>query len=355
MSALRQSIGFLTQANVGVIVVSDYGKGVVSNELMAMLLALRSQWGSRIIVDPVPQHFRWYQDADVVMPNAAEARQAVGDAADVSVARASELLLNRYHLRELAVTCGPEGIVRTWRHASGIGQERFAAARVRTAETTGAGDTAIAGLAAGFARGLDEADAYRLSVTASQLAVQRPGTSVVPKHEVFQAMCATPQDKVISADAATDLAKSVRDAGGRVAVTNGVFDLLHLGHHRLLDWAAEQSNFLLVLINSDASVRRLKGPGRPVMNQAIRAELLARNEHVDAVVIFEEDTPTEAISVIDPSILIKGPEYHDEEVPGASIVQERGGTVMFLPRESEVKLVRTSIIVDRIRNGEHEP
>jgi D-beta-D-heptose 7-phosphate kinase/D-beta-D-heptose 1-phosphate adenosyltransferase len=91
------------------------------------------------------------------------------------------------------------------------------------------------------------------------------------------------------------------------------------------------------------------------MNQAIRAELLARNEHVDAVVIFEEDTPTEAISVIDPSILIKGPEYHDEEVPGASIVQERGGTVMFLPRESEVKLVRTSIIVDRIRNGEHEP
>ena len=194
---------------------------------------------------------------------------------------------------------------------------------------SGAGDTVVAALAAGLAGGLDLRTAARLANIAGGIVVGKIGTAVAREEDLLQAL--SPQGgalrKVVSRETAAEQVERWRRKGWRTGFTNGCFDLLHPGHVHLLEQARSQCDRLVVGLNSDASVRRLKGQTRPVQPEAARAAVLASLSAVDLVCIFEEDTPLETLDALRPELLVKGADYALDDVVGAGEVQGWGGRV----------------------------
>jgi D-beta-D-heptose 7-phosphate kinase/D-beta-D-heptose 1-phosphate adenosyltransferase len=202
-------------------------------------------------------------------------------------------------------------------------------------DVSGAGDTAMAALALGIAAGASVTDAAALANVAAGIAVGKRGTATVSTGEIIAelhpAQGGHELQKVLSLDSALRLVSRWRDAGEKVAFTNGCFDLLHPGHIALLEYARRTADRLVVGLNADASVRRLKGPQRPVQSEVARATLLAAMGSVDAVVIFSDDEPLELIERLAPDVLVKGADYRPDEVVGADYVTARGGKLMLAP------------------------
>lgn len=199
-------------------------------------------------------------------------------------------------------------------------------------DVSGAGDTAIAALALGLAKGGDLADVARLANIAAGIVVSKPGTAVVTTGEVMVALedvaQPTASPKLFNLHRVQQQVEHWREQGLKVAFTNGCFDLLHPGHISLLDQARRTADKLVVGLNSDLSVRRLKGAGRPVQSEVARATVLVSLKAVDAVVIFDEDTPLELIRSLAPDVLVKGADYTVATVVGAEDVMARGGKVV---------------------------
>jgi D-beta-D-heptose 7-phosphate kinase/D-beta-D-heptose 1-phosphate adenosyltransferase len=224
----------------------------------------------------------------------------------------------------------------------------FPAEAPEVADVSGAGDTVVAVVAAGMAAGLPLAVSARLSNIAAGLAVGKVGTAVARDSDILEALSAErgALRKVVSRMKATEQAERWRQRGYRVGFTNGCFDLLHPGHVHLLEQARSWCDRLVVGLNADESVRRLKGPTRPVQSEAARAAVLASLATVDLVVLFEEDTPEALIEAIRPDVLVKGADYRVDQVVGGPLVQEWGGVVRLaelLPGNS------TTATVARIR------
>jgi D-beta-D-heptose 7-phosphate kinase/D-beta-D-heptose 1-phosphate adenosyltransferase len=332
-----------------VLIVSDYAKGVVSPELVLPLVARMRALGVRVLVDPKSADFTRYRGASVVTPNLRELEAAAGRTLDpkapAAIAEAARQLVRAAELEAMVVTLGEHGMLVVPREGAEI---PIAGMRRQVFDVTGAGDTAIAVLALGLAAGAALPDAATIANAAAGCTVSEVGAVAVERDEILAALWPGGSPAVLDRAALAQRVKSWRAAGQRVVFTNGCFDLLHAGHLALLHRAAALGDALVVAINSDASVRRLKGPERPLVPEAERAAMLAALDCVDAVTIFDEDTPEEAIRSVRPDVLVKGQDYALAEVVGRELVESYGGRVELLPLVPDRS---TSSLVERIRRA----
>jgi D-beta-D-heptose 7-phosphate kinase/D-beta-D-heptose 1-phosphate adenosyltransferase len=335
-----------TVAATKVMVLSDYRKGVLAGDVPERLIAAARAAGRKVIVDPKGDDYAIYAGADLITPNRAELRLATGMSveSEPSLVAAARVLRDRHGFGAVLVTRSEDGMTLV----EGDAVHHFPAEAPEVADVSGAGDTVVAVVAAGMAAGLPLAVSARLSNIAAGLAVGKVGTAVARDSDILEALSAErgALRKVVSRMKATEQAERWRQRGYRVGFTNGCFDLLHPGHVHLLEQARSWCDRLVVGLNADESVRRLKGPTRPVQSEAARAAVLASLATVDLVVLFEEDTPEALIEVIRPDVLVKGADYRVDQVVGGPLVQEWGGVVRLaelLPGNS------TTATVARIR------
>ncbi|MFT4935038.1 MAG: D-beta-D-heptose 7-phosphate kinase/D-beta-D-heptose 1-phosphate adenosyltransferase [Pseudoalteromonas distincta] len=313
-------------ADVGLILLSDYGKGVVTPAVIAACRAA----GARIIVDSKARSFARYGEVDIIKPNAAELAHATDmpTSTDEEIAAALTHALSLCEARAILVTRSAKGIslaVRgePVRHFPGTPKEVF--------DASGAGDTTLAALGLALAAKASIEDAAAFAMLASGVAVGKAGTAVVTPGELIEAALAAHQApaeaKVCTPQRMAEEVARWKARGLRVGFTNGCFDILHKGHVAYLNQARSWCDRLIVGVNDDASVRRLKGESRPVNDLESRAVVLAGLGAVDLVVPFEADTPIELIELARPDVLIKGADYAEDQVVGAAQVRGWGGEV----------------------------
>jgi D-beta-D-heptose 7-phosphate kinase / D-beta-D-heptose 1-phosphate adenosyltransferase len=289
--------------------------------------------GKPIIVDPKGKDFTRYKGATLIKPNLRELGEATGlaVAGDTEQERAARQLLRDTGAEYILVTCGAEGMMLA---PAGSAVVRFPALAREIYDVSGAGDTVASVLAAALGSGASISDAVEIANIAAGIVVGRAGTAVVERtgiiEEIRRRSATKAVDKVLPLEAAAELAQAWKQSGLRVGFTNGCFDLLHPGHLKVLETARAHCDRLLVGLNSDRSVKRLKGDSRPVQDEMARALVLASLACVDGVVIFDEDTPIELIRALRPSVLVKGGEYKPEQVAGADLIESWGGTLLLI-------------------------
>ncbi|HSU48773.1 MAG TPA: PfkB family carbohydrate kinase [Arthrobacter sp.] len=331
----------------GVVIVADYGRGLAANPQLRDLLTRLAEHVP-IIWDPHPAGPDPVPGVAVATPNIAEATKAVQSGAGGvsgavdSAGAVAEILLKRWRSQAVLVTKGEEGAVLL--RQGDASSQAVPAPRVEAGDPCGAGDRLAASLAVHLlaGRGLPEAAALAVHDAADFLAAG--GVSALPDAVEAGPAGGTPRPAPVSGRRTTEpllLARSVRESGGKVVATGGCFDLIHAGHIRSLAAARELGDCLIVCLNSDDSVRRLKGPERPIIGQHDRAELLLAMECVDAVMVFDEDTPEAALDRLRPDIWVKGGDYKGARLPEADLVESWGGrclTVPFHPARSTTGL-----------------
>ena len=327
-------------AGADALICSDYSKGVLTAESLPRAIAEARRLGKYIVVDPKSNDLRRYAGASVVTPNAREASAATGIDCDTDegAAAAAREMARATEGSIIVVTRGSRGM--TVFEPDGA-QGRIAHLPTESREVhdvTGAGDTVVAALALALAVGAPIGVAAQLANAAAGIAVGMHGTGAVEASGLIARIQASPIEtdvaKIVSLDTAARVAASWRHEGRKVVFTNGCFDLLHPGHLSLLQFSRRQGDKLVVAINSDASTRRLKGPGRPVQTEAERASILAAIGIVDLVTVFAEDTPMTAIEALRPGILVKGADYTEAEVVGGDFVKSTGGRVVLAPLQA---------------------
>ena len=316
-------------ASFDVIVVSDYLKGVLTPEVLTAVCQAGRQLAIPVVVDPKGNDYGKYRGATLLTPNRKEAEIASGVAiGDLeSLERAAGGLLHGLELDALLITRSEAGMSLFQRlgesvHIPTVAREVF--------DVTGAGDTVISVLSLGLACGLSLPEAAWIANVAAGIAVGKLGTSTVSPQEIVAEVGHGMKDsdsKIKNLDVLAHLVASERSRGKKIVFTNGCFDLLHVGHVKYLQKARELGDLLVVGLNSDASVRRLKGERRPLIEEAERAHILAALDCIDFVVLFDEDTPLRLIEAVAPDILVKGGDYRVEEVVGRELVEARGGRV----------------------------
>jgi D-beta-D-heptose 7-phosphate kinase/D-beta-D-heptose 1-phosphate adenosyltransferase len=315
----------------GVVVLSDYGKGVLTEKMLARAIERARAAKKTVIVDPKAADYGCYRGADLITPNRAElaaaSRMAVGD--DGAIVAAAKALIAANGLGAVLATRGADGMSLVT--ASGEIDHLGAEAR-EVFDVSGAGDTVVATLAAARAAGLALKEAAELANVAAGIVVGKAGTAVVHGDELAMALRAqallSHEAKIVPLAQALERIEIWRRQGLKIGFTNGCFDLLHPGHISLFAQARAACDRLVVGLNSDASVQRLKGAGRPVQGDGARAIVLASLATVDLVVIFAEDTPVKLIEAIRPDVLVKGADYSVSTVVGADFVHSYGGRVL---------------------------
>ncbi len=312
-----------------VILVSDYLKGVLTDFLLRELIALGRERGIPVVIDPKGDDYAKYRGATLLTPNRKEAQKASGVAIvdEASLLKAGRALRERLELDALVLTRSEEGMSLFM----GDGRELHMPTKAREVfDVSGAGDTVLSVIGVGLAAGLSLEQAAAVSNLAAGVVVGKVGTSTVSPEEILQAVGAAHADsdlKIRNREALAMLLERERQRGKRIVFTNGCFDLLHVGHVKYLQAARRLGDLLVLGLNSDASIRRLKGPNRPLISQDERAHILAALDCIDYVVIFDEDTPLELIRLLRPDILVKGGDYTPEGVVGKEIVESYGGRV----------------------------
>lgn len=332
-SAMETLIQAVLEALVDVdaVIVSDYAKGVVADTLLAALLPAARKRNLPVLVDPKGEDYRRYRGATLVTPNQKEASLAAGAHCDndAEVEAAGRKLMQESGIDAALITRGAQGMTligdakQPALHLPAEAREVF--------DVSGAGDTVVAALAVALAAGLPMAQAARIANAAAGIVVAKVGTAVVLPEELRLALHMPDplgiDGKVATLAQARDIVARWRLRGERIGFTNGCFDLLHAGHLALLSEARGKCDRLIVAINADSSVRKLKGAERPVQDEQHRARLLAALSLVDLVIVFEEDTPIPLLEALRPDLLIKGGDYGIDGVIGAHIVQAYGGEV----------------------------
>jgi D-beta-D-heptose 7-phosphate kinase/D-beta-D-heptose 1-phosphate adenosyltransferase len=344
VSALETSFAKLLDAH-DVVVCSDYGKGSLRN--VQALIALCKQKNIPVLVDPKGTDFSRYKGASLVTPNLTEFEAVVGQCADdKELVSKAQALCKQYEFEALLITRSEHGMSLI----KGTEVHHLPTRAREVYDVTGAGDTVVSTLAAALAAGESLVQATALANLAAGLVVAKSGTASVSVAEIRTALREhfVVQRGVLSA---ADLALALevcREQGETIVMTNGCFDILHAGHVTYLQQARELGDRLLVAVNIDETVRRLKGADRPVNSVDFRMRMLAALECVDWVVSFEEDTPKRLICELLPDILVKGGDNDPDEIPGGDCVRAAGGEVKVL---SYVDGVSTTQIIGAIRNS----
>jgi D-beta-D-heptose 7-phosphate kinase/D-beta-D-heptose 1-phosphate adenosyltransferase len=339
-------------ARADILLLSDYAKGVLTARVIRNVIDAARKLGKRVIVDPKNANFAIYRGATLLTPNRREFAEATRSRADSekSIAGAALDAMQLADCEAILVTQSEYGMTLVPRRGDAI---HVPAHPVKVQDVSGAGDTVAAVLAVTLSAGADWETALRMANAAAAVAVSKKGTAIVTSAELRRKILPhaflAAEEKIVATGGEPDShLLDWRQQGLRVGFTNGCFDILHPGHVKVLTAARGACDRLIVGLNSDASVKRLKGEGRPVQDQRARAEVLAALEAVDLVVVFEEDTPIELITKIRPSVLVKGGDYTRDQVVGHEIVEASGGEVLLvevLPGFS------TTSLVDRARGG----
>ncbi len=321
--------------------VSDYRKGGVDGTGVGVLAAALA--GKPVVVDPKGGDPERYRGATVLVPNERELIDLAGAEDDA----AAESLRGSLGLEALVLTRSERGV----RLYDGGAPRDFAARARQVFDVTGAGDTFAAALTAFLASGEDLSTAAQLANLAAGIKVRKIGTATVTRDEIEAEIVRDlhAPDKRVDRSTLVAAAESRRERGEAIVFTNGCFDLLHAGHIQYLQASRALGECLVVGLNSDASVRRLKGDGRPILGEEERAEILSALSCVDYVVVFDEDTPKELIAAVRPDVLTKGADYERADIVGAELVASWGGRVERIPL---VEGRSTSDIVRRIQERE---
>ncbi len=328
----------------GAVVLSDYGKGTLSQA--PRLIALARAAGKPVLVDPKGRDYTIYRGATLVTPNLAEFTAVAGECrTDEALVARAETLRADLQLDALLITRSEKGMTLVRKDKPAL----HLPTRAREVyDVTGAGDTVIAVLAAGLAAGLDTAEATALANLAAGVVVGKLGTATATVAELRRAM--REQDEieggVVDEERLAALIADARDHGEKVVMTNGCFDILHAGHVAYLEQARRLGDRLVVAVNDDASVKRLKGANRPVNTLAQRMVVLAGLGSVDWVVPFSEDTPERLVCRLRPSVLVKGGDYRPDDIAGGNCVRDAGGDVVVL---GYIEGVSTTRIIEKMR------
>lgn len=318
-------------AECDAVVLSDYAKGVFGNDLAAQIIAAANAAKKPVIVDPKGTDYGRYKGASVLTPNRAELAEATGLPvdSDAAIVSAALKLCSDAQVNAVVVTRSADGMT----VVTNAGEFVHLPAESREiSDVTGAGDTVAAVITIALAAEVPLVDAARLANAAAGVVVARHGTAVAGVQDIGAALLH--RDLAIAERKCVDLPTAMVRVGDwrarreKIGFTNGCFDLLHPGHISLLNQARAACDRLIVGLNSDASVRRLKGPTRPVQSEAARSAVMASLSSVDLVVVFDEDTPLKLIEGLKPDVLVKGADYTRETVVGADIVEKYGGRVL---------------------------
>jgi D-beta-D-heptose 7-phosphate kinase/D-beta-D-heptose 1-phosphate adenosyltransferase len=329
------------------VVLSDYAKGVLTENLCQQVIHAARCSGIPVLVDPKQRSFARYRGATTICPNLAELSVATGvELQDLdALLAAGQKLTKELGLDCLTATLSEKGIAvireNTKSIAPTVARQVF--------DVSGAGDTVIATLVLAIASGLEMETAVQIANVAAGIAVSKVGTVPVDRDELLMNLmpdiALSAQEKVLSLEQLRVRTSVWRSAGQSIVFTNGCFDLLHVGHIALLEDARREGDRLIVAINSDASVRGLKGALRPIMGEGERSRILAALTAVDAVVVFEDPTPLGLIQVVRPDVIVKGGDYSEETVVGAKEVRSWGGRVKIVPT---IKGFSTTQLIARV-------
>jgi len=316
------------------IVVSDYAKGTLTDGVLQGVIKRAHAVGKGVIADPKSRNFGRYRGVDLLTPNRLEAAQGtglpVGNDAEATIA--AEKIMREAAIPAVLITRGDQGMTLAQKDGAPI---HLAAEAREVFDVSGAGDTVLATLGLGLAAGLSMGDAAALANLAAGIVVGKAGTAQVYPSDLIGVLHARAVDrssdaKIVELGDALERIDVWRQKGARIGFTNGCFDLVHPGHVALLTAARAGCDRLVVGLNTDASVKRLKGPERPMQNEQVRAIVLAALSAVDLVVLFGEETPEKLIEAIRPDILVKGADYKIDQVVGAGFVQGYGGKVLLV-------------------------
>lgn len=320
---LLKGVETLLKEGIDTILLSDYAKGVLTNSFTQKIITLAKSYGIRVIVDPKGKDYSKYRGASAITPNKKEASEATGILISDrdSLKEAGFRLKEELGLERAIITLSEEGIAifaEDMEIIPTVAQEVY--------DVTGAGDTVLATLGYVRACGGSIDEAVRIANAAAAVVVAKIGSATATWDEIISYEKAlyesTTEYRIKSREDLVKRVKELKRDGKKIVFTNGCFDILHLGHVKYLEKASSFGDILIVGVNSDESVKRLKGKERPVNPQYDRAYLLSALDAVDYVTIFDEDTPYELIKLIEPDVLVKGGDYKNKEVVGSDIAKE---------------------------------
>ena len=328
---LERSLQLVRKADA--VILSDYAKGALSPQLCQAVIALARERGIPVLVDPKDRDFSKYAGATTICPNLQELGLVTGiDRRNLAeLLAAAQQLVSQLGIDYMTVTMSEKGIRVLYPdsafHSPTRAREVF--------DVTGAGDTVVATLAASLASGLDTETAVNLANIAAGIVVAKTGTAPISRNELVAEFTASTQmkgpDKILDLQHLLVRLAEWRANGNRIVFTNGCFDILHVGHITLLEQCREFGDKVVIGVNSDASVKKLKGPARPVVGENERARVLGALGSTDAVIIFDEPTPLELIRSVRPDVLVKGGDYTTATIVGADDVVTWGGRVEIVP------------------------
>jgi len=332
------------------IIISDYAKGTVTEKVLSLTIKLAKDLDVFVTVDPKGDGFRRYEGANAITPNEKEAEEASGIKIgnEDALTDAAKKIIGETKADFVIITRGKEGIFYYSRHGDAgsvpsLAQEVF--------DVTGAGDTVVSVFTLAFLSSYLPEESVKIANAAAGIVVSRIGASSVTEKELsnhFAEAAEREKAKIYGGEGLSRILSGERAGGKKIVFTNGCFDLFHTGHLKLLKEAAKLGDILIVAINSDDSVKRLKGGGRPYISEGDRASLLTALDFVDYLTVFEEDTPLELIKELMPDVIVKGGDYAPEDVVGREFVESRGGEVKIIPLMDGIS---TSGLAEKIKNS----
>jgi D-beta-D-heptose 7-phosphate kinase/D-beta-D-heptose 1-phosphate adenosyltransferase len=328
-SLLNNALKLIPKVNA--IVLSDYDKGMLDKEIIRQLIKEARTIDKPVIVDPKGNDYSIYSGAYLITPNRKELYEATGLSvnSDTEIVKAARLIMNEYSISNILVTRSYDGMTLITEsddiyHLPTNAHEVF--------DVSGAGDTVVSVMTVSIASGITLPIAIKLANVAAGIVVGKIGTAVAYTSDIITSLYNSEvtaiKMKVVDRIMAIDQVSRWKCAGQKVGFTNGCFDLLHPGHFSLLHQSRAQCDHLVVGLNSDRSVKQLKGENRPIQSEMIRANVVASIPFVDLVIIFDENTPYNLIVDLHPDILIKGGDYKKDQIIGADLVQKWGGKII---------------------------
>jgi D-beta-D-heptose 7-phosphate kinase/D-beta-D-heptose 1-phosphate adenosyltransferase len=337
--------------DVDLVLISDYGKGLITSNLLTRVIASAKKHNKMTIVDPKGLDFSKYSGVSLLTPNKKEAALASGVEINdqPSLERAAGKIFEKAGLGSLLITCGKDGMVLFEKNKAPY--HVMAEAR-QVFDVSGAGDTVLAVLGLAIASGASTQDSVMIANTAAGIVVGKVGTATVSKQELLSAMKKDGHGFPVKYKDLSELRPLIKDLkkkGKRLVLTNGCFDILHPGHIMLFSKSKHLGDILIVAIDDDESVKTLKGPGRPVINAKERVRIICALGTVDYVVVFSSRNLIKLIEIIQPDVLTKGSNYSTAQVFGRERVEALGGQVILIPVTEDISSTR---IIDTIKHGE---
>ena len=329
-------------SSCNVVVISDYDKGVITKPLIETLIKIARDFKKPVIVDPKNKNFAIYKDVYLVTPNQLEASKITGLDCHTNkeVETCANFIIDKYNINNVIVTRGEKGL-------TFVNKKKIVHSPTRKIEVfdvSGAGDTVLAILAISISSKIEIEDVLFYANKAAGIVVGKIGTSTITKKELFKKDTFHKKDKILNLKELKKRVLEDKEKDLRIGFTNGCFDILHYGHISYLEKSRQLCDKLIVAINSDRSVEKLKGKNRPINNQLSRAKVLAALHFCDYIIIFNEDTPLSLINTLRPDLITKGGDYKIKDVVGSKELLKWGGETKILPYLKEFS---TSKIINK--------